>query len=406
MTITRPLWVEVLSDDYVPKQLMFRDKELQILRESVEDFWTNYYIEGPKSSGKTVTVKKFIEESQQLQEHSSLYIGGGRALMHNFEVALETALGRKLKFREHAFDAFQKLEGKHIHLVIDDINKLFQMPSFNNFLHSVFECCLENHKHLHLICVGTISFPQFMKRIRDDVESRYHFRPIIFQFYDAPEIEAIIKQRLEIIGVSYDKEATAFISAKIKRLVTDLRLGFDILMNAFKIANGEKITMPIMEQAWERTKVDYWILQLRQLDEHSKMLILAACIAAKDKETEPIISGQEIVSIYRNICYWDGVEPLYKQRLTFLFKKLAKNDWLTEVEQLSRGRHGWDVVYRFEMNAETILAALKEMGYAPSEIPKEDVATATDKQAKLPLPEQHSAPDKKEDVRKPPTYVS
>jgi len=245
-----------------------------------------------------------------------------------------------------------------------------------------------------------------MKRIRDDVESRYHFRPIIFQFYDAPEIEAIIKQRLELIGVPYDKEATAFISAKIKRLVTDLRLGFDILMNAFKIANGERITMPIMEQAWERTKVDYWILQLRQLDEHSKMLILAACIAAKDKETEPVISGQEIVSIYRNICYWDSVEPLYKQRLTFLFKKLAKNDWLTEVEQLSRGRHGWDVVYRFEMNAETILAALKEMGYTPSEIPKEDVATATDKQAKLPLQEQHTTPDKKEDVRKPPTYVS
>jgi len=129
-------------------------------------------------------------------------------------------------------------------------------------------------------------------------------------------------------------------------------------------------------------------------------------MAAKDKEREPIISGQEIVAIYRNLCYWDGVEPLYKQRLTFLFKKLAKNDWLTEVEQLSRGRHGWDVVYRFEMNAETILAALKEMGYAASEMPRDDVATATDKQTKLQSPDTPSTSSKKEEIRKPPTYVS
>jgi Cdc6-like AAA superfamily ATPase len=377
---TQPQWLKIFSPEYVPPQILFRDRQLQMLRQSIDDCLNHYYLEGPKSSGKTVTVKKFLEEASRLPNHATLYMSGDRAIMASFVKAVEKAIGRKLHYLERPFHALQDIKQEHIHLCIDDVQNVVKYKLFNPVLQQIYESSLEYGKKLHLIVVGTIIYPKFMKFIRDDVESRYRFKPILFEFYDPHEIEAILKQRLDIINIPYDEAAIKFVSAKIKRLIADLRLGFDILKNACEITKGGKITEAVIEQAWERTKTDYWKQQIRHMDEHLCILLLGASLAAQNSPDQ-VVSAQQILDYYRQYCWHNGIEPLYKTRLSYAFKKLDELGWLTRLTKFSKGRYGLDISYKYENNPTTIIAALKELAYDPATLEQTTVANATTKPA-------------------------
>lgn len=386
-----PLWQKVFSPDYVPEEILFRDAQLQRLRESIDDYFNHYYLEGPKSSGKTVTVKKFLKEVSNHPNHTTLYMSGDRAIMANFVKAVEKAVNRKLHFLERPYHAIKDIQTDHIHLCIDDVQNIIKYKLFNPMLQQLYEACLEYNKKLHLIIVGTIIYPKFMRFIRDDVESRYRFKPILFEFYDATEIEAILKHRLDMINVPYDQGAIAFVSAKIKRLIADLRLGFDILKNACEITQGKKITESIIEQAWERTKTDYWKQQIRHMDEHLCILLLSSSIAAKNS-VDGTVSTQQILELYRQYCQQNSIETLYKTRLSWALKKLEELGWLTRITKFSKGRYGLDVSYRYENNPVTIIAALKELAYDSTAIEHAaQVATAID----------NNLPQQPEPIKKP-----
>gem|GEM_PF-2900808 len=387
MATSKPLWYTVFSPDYVPEKILFRDRQLKTLREYVNDSLTHFYLEGPKSTGKTVTVKKFLEEVNQIPNHVSIYMSGDRAIMANFSKAVERAIGRKLRFLERPFHALQDINAEHIHFCIDDIQNIVKYKLFNPLLQQLYEACTEYNKKLHLILVGTIIYPKFMRFIRDDVQSRYRFKPILFEFYDAMEIEAILKQRLDIIGVPYDDAAIKFVAAKVKRLIADLRLGFDILKNACEITQGQKITEQIIQQAWTRTKTDYWKQQIRHMDEHLCILLLSASVVAKHSQDQ-IISTQQTLELYRLYCRLNEIEPLYKTRLSWAFKKLEELGWITRLTKYSKGRYGLDVTYRYENNPATIIAALEELAYDPAPL-EIQVATATQQPEKMGIDRKH-----------------
>jgi len=381
---TQPLWQKIFSPEYVPQQILFRDQQLQRLRESMDDCFNHYYLEGPKSSGKTVTVKKFLEEASKHSDHATIYMSGDRAIMANLVKAVEKAIGRKLHFLERPYTALKDLPQEHIHFCVDDVQNVLNYRLFNPMLQQLYEACLDCNKKLHLIIVGTIIYPKFMRFVRDDVESRYHFKPVLFEFYDATEIEAILKQRLNTINIPYDQGAISFVAAKIKRLIADLRLGFDILKNACEITQGKKITETIIEEAWERTKTDYWKQQIRHMDEHLCILLLCSSILAKNNANiDSTISTQEVLELYRQYCQQNSIEALYKTRLSYAFKKLEELGWLTRITKFSKGRYGLDVSYRYENNPTTIIAALKELAYDAAPLEHAQVATATNKQLTL-----------------------
>lgn len=389
MSNTSPTWTHVLSSEFVPEQLMFRDKQLALLKDSIDDYLSHYYLEGDKSTGKTVSVKKFLEIVNQTKNHTSIYFCTDRALHQEFEKAVLAPLGRPLRWRESPFHAIGDIPQEHIHFCIDDCQNVAHIKGFSPFLHSLFEHSLQNGKKLHLLVVGTMIYPKFARFIRDDVESRYRFKPILFEFYEPPEIEAIIKQRLDIIGIEYEPAAVSFISARIKRLVTDLRLGFEILRNACQISNGSKITENVISKAWDKTKFDYWKAQITQMSDSLQAILLCVTVAAKNAVTpspQPIITAHEILAGYRAYCERMEQIPIYKQRLTFIFRKLEDLGWVTQLKQQSKGRYGLDVEYRYEMTPATILKAFEELHYEPEFAEPFPVATATKKQKTLNSP--------------------
>lgn len=373
-------WRQILSPEYIPNPLLFREDQLSMLQRNIDDdFPEGKYLEGRKSSGKSTTLKRHLTEVTKHADHAVIYVCSDRAILQGFQRALEKTLKRKLHFQESMFSALQEIPQKHIHLALDDAQQIVTYKGFNPFLKQVYESCLDSNKKLHLYCAGIISYPQFMRHIADDVQSRFAFKPILFSFYEADEIRYIIEQRLLAMGVSMDEEASKFIAAKIRSLISDLRLGFDILKNAIEAAPTETLTIEVIKHAWDRTKNEYWKQQLRRMEEPLRELVFAATLAAKqtnpqkmlvEGKEELIITAQIVTEYYRQYCKLAEVQPLYKQRLTFAFRRLEDMGWLTQIEQKSKGRYGLDVIYTYEMNPETVTTALRELAYSPFELPE------------------------------------
>lgn len=351
---------QVFLSSFIPPVVHFREKQLKQLLDSQEgQLGPHYYCEGAKSTGKTLTALKLLENLRDYaDQHKGLYFRTERSIMMDFKASVEVALDRRLKFREHPIYMFNEFPQKHIHVIIDDAQKIMHFRIFNDFLHSLYERTLQHNKTIHLYILGTTPFPTFLKHIRDDVESRYQFKPMLFSFYNADEIQKILVQRLDLCNVPYEEGAVNFTAAKVRRLSADLRLGFQILRNACEITQGQKITMNVIEQAWEKTKTDYWIDQIKEMDEHSQLLLLAATKLAVRRGTRNL-NTLDINNAYRKICFTKLIDPLYAQRLNYLYSKLVASAWFSIQGTRSRGRRGKGMDLHFEMTPETILKALE-----------------------------------------------
>lgn len=351
--------LNVFSTAYIPSVLNYRDEQLKCFLETMTQEWgSHYYCEGTKSTGKTVTVLKFLQVLREHNdEHAGIYLRTERAILIHFKDAVEKTLDIQLKFREHPLHVFHYFKQPHIHVIIDDAQKIMHFRIFNDFLHSLYEQCVKNEKIIHLKILGTTAFPLFQQQIRDDVESRYHFKPILFNNYKIEEIIGILRQRLDAGGYKYEGGATNLVAARVKRLATDLRLGLEILQNAVNIAKGKKITETIVDEAWAQTKTDYWTEQLKAMDEHSLILLAAATHLALRKGAKEVVT-LDINSLYRTMCYTKGTEPLYPQRLNYLMSKLIGQGWFSPLSRVSRGRGGKGMVLQYEMTPETIKRAI------------------------------------------------
>lgn len=356
---------QVFSTEYIPASFKYREKQLETLMErSTQTHGT--YCEGEKSTGKTLTTLKYIESFQSQPDHMALYFKSERAVMMDFKKAVETRLNRKLKWGEYAPRVYFNQRARNLTIVWDDAQKIFSHRVFNDFSHTLYEYAGEHHKKLHFIVVGTATYPQFLQHVRDDVQSRYQFYPVIFPLYDAVEITNILRDRLNLAGITYEEGAIRFVAAKVRNLASDLRLALEVMKNALPHLN-DGVTMETIEKAWNRTKTDYWKNQILEMDEHSEAILLSATQVAIKKPIikttgQPEIATTDITRAYWSLCMLTNRRPLYAQRVNYILSKLSKLGWLTQVGVESRGRHGRSTIYRYEMNPETIMKTFREIG--------------------------------------------
>lgn len=354
----------VFSAEYLPTHLKLREQQMQTFLSTLKDEWSHFYCEGDKSTGKTVTALHFLKTLKQHKNHIGIYLRTDRAIMLDFKKAIVEDTGLPLKTRDYPLHFFNQIKQNHIHLLIDDSQKILKFQIFNNFLHSLYENAVENKKKLHLKLFGTIPYHKFQRYIRSDVESRFHFKPLIFPRYNAIETKQIIQQRIDLTSFTIENSAIGFLSAKTCLLVADLRLAFETLRNACAYCEQQNIThitLPIMEgKAWKKTKTDYWSQKLEALDLHSKLLLYCATKIAGNHHDEQV-STREIANLYRKECYKQGLDPLYAQRMYYLLEKMVQDGWLTKIGVAYRGRYGKSSVFKYEMNPETILNVFQKI---------------------------------------------
>ena len=365
-------WRTVLSDSFVPPVLFFREKQLLQLIDRPE---TNFYCEGEKSTGKTVTALHFKYKTDS-EKHKSIYIQCQRALNIQFIEAMMNE-GVKLKWDEKkhpTLTVFKKFKQPRITLILDDIQKITHYKTFNNFLHDLYENAIANKKQVRFILIGTTSYRRFLKCLRDDVRSRLRLEYLYFPKYNAEELKTIFKQRLDLAGLEYEEGAVNFIAAKIMRLVTDIREGLKMLREVCeKICDDgrqkQPITLKLVEEMWEPHKINYWIDHLEGLYWHEKAILFCATKIAlsKQKEKSPFminpdleVTTIEINKIYRKFCYEQGEKPLYPERVNYILKRLCDQDFLLRMDVVSYGRRGRTTKYLYALDPETIYKVFKK----------------------------------------------
>ena len=364
-------WHTVLSDSYVPPVLFFREKQLGDL----ETRWTNLYCEGERSTGKTVTALYYKRKVND-KDHKVIYVQCKRAMNLQFLKAMLSD-GIQLNWYEKQYPIttlFEKVEEPKLTIILDDVQKISYFKSFNNLLHDLYENGLAYGKDLRLVLIGTTNYFRFLEVLRDDVKSRLRLECLHYPKYNAKEIRRILKQRLDLAGLSYEDGAINFIAAKLIRLASEIREGLKILREVCEAVceNGvqkEPITLDLVQRTWEPHKISYWKEHIRGLYWHEKAVLFSATKIALEKMRKKQVldcGSIEVTTIeinkqYRKFCYQCGEEPLYYQRVSYIIKKLCDQDFLLKTSVVSLGRKGRTTKYLYALNPETIYKVFNEL---------------------------------------------
>ena len=368
-------WNITLSEDYVPPIIFFRDGQLQDL---VEKNW-NYYCQGSRSTGKTMTVLQFKKKVEN-QDHVVYYIKCGRNMSEPFSSALINE-GIHLDYwqsRHPMGHLFDTTSANNVTVILDDIQKIIGFKTTNDCLHSLYEGALSAHKKNHrIILVGTTPYLRLLEYLRDDVKSRLILDGLSFPTYQGDELNKILSQRLDLANIEYTSGAISWVSAKLKSLSNDLREGLTLLKEAIRLVwNGEKqtasLTEDLMKQVWEPHKTQYWINTINGMSPDLQAILYSATKVAAEKikmelsptSDPPQVTTTEINAVYHDLCKRKNEEPMYLQKISYNIRMLCEpRDFLWFEEIISKGRYGRIARFSYGANAPTILKAFQAMGW-------------------------------------------
>lgn len=240
--------INYLDPMCVPTKFMFRDNELATVAANISPLFyggcpLNTLIIGDNATGKTTAIKKLFKDIKEpLPEVIPVYINCMSSYTEYsvFSVIYRHVMGesapeRGSNSRKLFTDCMKKLDITHQSLLValDDINYLLgsggkASPAGQNVLKS-----LTRANELYGINIGiypVVTSREFEYEFSRDVSSTFHFREVCFHPYTHDEIEAIIRQRVEMAfydGVLSDH----VISMVCNRVIEEdnLRLAWDIL---------------------------------------------------------------------------------------------------------------------------------------------------------------------------------
>lgn len=203
--------IRVFIDSYVPRQLVGRDEQLELLRQSISLFkknriTANHILLGVTGSGKTATLLYALKE-QLIQDEDYLFVD---CKEHNTARKVLAQLGgvplTKRNTATKVIDCLDdKLKEKSRIIVLDDITKVSDFTKLMDMLNALYR------KYACPVFITT-NMQELETELPDDARMTFFFEKIFFPKYSATELEAIVLNRL--------KEANATLPCEVvKHLV-------------------------------------------------------------------------------------------------------------------------------------------------------------------------------------------
>lgn len=195
---------EILLPDYVPDELLHRDRELQAIADSIKPILTrrppqNLFIHGPSGCGKTTCVKYLV---RQLMEQSSailpVYVNCWKdssqmAVYNRIVEEMRLPLPRRGLAADEVFDRimqFIRNYKKPVLLVLDEVDGLED----DKLLYAVSR---SNEKQLSFGIIGITNNKSFLAKLDSRVRSSLRFFEMEFREYSEEQLTAILRIRAE-----------------------------------------------------------------------------------------------------------------------------------------------------------------------------------------------------------------
>jgi len=207
---SKPYNLSVFYEDYIPPRMIIRDKQIEQIKQAIDNFVkdgvaSNLQLQGVTGSGKTSTLMYVIKD----YDPRLFAIVKGKQVKGVKEVLAQIA-GLTPLARQRAPDlmpaVIKALQQKRRIVIIDDVTAISSWLELLGYLDGVYRAVQVP------IFVTTNSF-KFLDKLPDDVRHTLLFFRVDFPAYNAQDLYQIVKDRVELAGVSIPDETLKLIAA-------------------------------------------------------------------------------------------------------------------------------------------------------------------------------------------------
>ena len=375
----------VLRHDYIPNRILHRNKQQELVTQSLIPLYQksippNLLVYGKPGTGKTLVVNKVLKQIQDRVDKNSYRIkiaitnAKDQSNLYNVLVDLGRQLGLKSKKTPNdklwlpstglsISEVFNRIlyiiEKNKINtvFVIDEIDHLAKLvdKTGKDILYSITRANLKL-KNGSLSLVGISNDVRFKEELDPRVISTLSEEEIVFPAYETNEIKEILEDR---VPIAFEKNVVSagalnLCASMACRQHGDARRAIKLLNVAAKTAElnqANLITDEHVRLASQRIEVDKESQQLDAFSLHVKLLVITIM-------KSPNISTGDIYSAYKSLCKIIHQNELTQRRITQMLSEIELSG-LISGRMIHQGIHGNTKKFNLTVSPELVKNTLK-----------------------------------------------
>jgi cell division control protein 6 len=372
---------KILTIDYVPEKLQFRDEETMTIAQTLSVALkgsrpSNLLLFGKPGTGKTAVIKnvikKFTEKSSSLGIEVIVPFVNAKlastAYKVLYEIAEEMHINQIEKRNQVYFtglslgeatnrilDFIQKRK-LHVIFVIDEIDSLVDKNG-DDILYNFTRANEQFQDSGFITLIGISNSLTFKDKLDPRVRSSLSEEEIVFNPYKIIQLQKILSERVKL-AFSDDVVTDGAINlcaAIAGKDNGDARKAIDLLRVAAEIAEREKDSKDdekYIRSAQNKIEKDTNFEVIKNSTTHTKIVLLAIT-KSKNGNTG------EVYEIYSKYCKTIDNEPLSQRRITQIISELDQLG-LINTNILNQGRYGRSQKIKISISTDALKEALKE----------------------------------------------
>ncbi|MDX1370922.1 MAG: AAA family ATPase [Nitrososphaeraceae archaeon] len=372
---------KMLTIDYVPDKLFFREEETTTIAQTLSVALkgsrpSNLLLFGKPGTGKTAVVKnvikKFKEKSASLGIEITVTFVNAKlantAYKVLYEIAEEMSIN-KLETRNQVYFTglslgeatnrildFIKKRKLHVIFIIDEIDSLVDKNG-DDILYNFTRANEEFLDSGFITLIGVSNSLTFKDKLDPRVRSSLSEEEIVFNPYKIVQLQKILKERVKLAfceNVVTDG-AINLCAAIAGKDNGDARKAIDLLRVASEIAERDKVSRideKFIRLAQNKIEKDTNFEIVKNSTTHTKIVLLAIT-KSKNGNTG------EVYEIYSTYCKSIDNEPLTQRRITQIISELDQLG-LVSSNIVNQGRYGRSQKIRITIPINTLKESLKD----------------------------------------------
>lgn len=389
---------ETLRDFYTPPEIVEREKVMHKLfirfNPILEgDKTAHALLEGPNGTGKTAASQYIAEEfvnNEKSGDATAIHLNCG-SVESEYQLGLQIVNEIRHPDDEmnHGHDTDKVIKeacteldqlGDTVLLILDEVDRV---PEMNNLLYHITRSQQKgtyiNNASVSVIFTGNNL--QFADNLRSDIASSLVDKDrIIFDPYDAKELEKILQQRVDL-GAFFEKaiedDVVSYTAARAAQRGGDARYGLQMLLKAGEHAmeiNEAPVTtdhIDVAQQRLDRQRVSELIQQTHDREQLALFTLITTEVRGNE---EPTMS--DVADEYETIGKEMGYDQEYGT-ITRYINTLIENGLVEEIDSTGPGKRVYlsypvDAILS-EMN-DRLVSKLGDYGYVENTTDSDSVA--------------------------------
>lgn len=336
-----PLPIE-LTEEWVPPELLVRDKQLKELEQQIKKE-NSIYISGGTGIGKTLTTRALLGKLGK--EYYTIYAPPRTGIIDTIRNGLYTKGESPRWTAPDLQDQIAEL-GEHVVIALDDFHVIME-PKVRGaamyFLKGLYDLMKSK---LQVIIISKSGLIRFQKDCPKEVFNRFWFKGVPFPQYTPKELTVLLEQRVKPVwGTRYDAGALNLISGKMARY-GEMRMGIRILAECYAM-NPNELNGQLITDGWHSERTRYWQEELTSKEGHSGLFLylISKLVNAQIQNGSKsnltkipfIINSNTLYPLYESTLKGIGIEPLYLTARKRELDRLREADYVA-LETHGRGR--------------------------------------------------------------------